>query len=590
MNKKQRRNKKKQQQQAGTSIIRARRNTDVQSVQPRLQVDGNGEGGHTFASWMDMFGNKDCHMPPFSRDTRELDKWLLDNMLGWPWLANAANKVIDYYANRGWTITGGSRTVSLYSDLLHSFDASANGQSAGWRRGMKRMGLGYIGRCTGPFVEVGRARPSRFTRAGWRLSPATGIFNLDASKVRWVDDGVADPYPIDYSGKLIGACDFWHLLPMPLDTEEYYHLGYSPLYRCAEIIKVMCAIYKWEQGTLEPNFLDGLLLLKGFSTDQFAAAMNARTDSKSSNPAHRLGVLGVELMPGESFDLEAQLIALRSMPVSFENFEERVRLAQEECALGLGFSPSFFGITRGGSLLGRSSTETDMAERVDTSTGGNSFHLENQEKIQRLVMPETVHYQYDEAEVDESKSLDILERKTTMIRELYESENSAEGPLMTRDESRSQLAEASPDMFGGLTVAEEDETTTDMERRWQIDYAMTQPQVRKLFSRIATSHMYNDQLIRYHWCTRATGDSVLELSSQDVLIGDIAQYQLSLKSRTQPLDRTMIDVPEVRVVEHETPQLVTRQVEVTEDDEADADSLIDDVMADAVEIAEGMAE
>ena len=452
-------------------------------------------------------------MPPKQTSTsHELDNWLIKSMWHWDWIRGAFNKVISHYANRGWTVTGGSRTVAKTVDMLHNADCGE-----GWRKFQKRKALSYLSRNAGVYVEIGRSAPSEFSETnGWTLPPVVDVFNMDTTQVRWKPHWHYQPYPILFRNTEVGQFDFYHMASNPRDTIEEYHLGWCPLYRCMQSIMLMIGIFEYEKGTLDPFFIDGLLLLLGISTEDFETSMRQRIMG-SGNPANRLAVIGAEdLEKSEQFD--AKLINLRNMPQTFENFESRVNLIRESCALNLGFDISFFGSSRGGTLLGRSASEVESGQQATAETGANEFHLEDQEKMQEYVIPATVHFEYDDNSISEDRELQRRDTWSKIYTRFQQSTGADGEPLMTSEEARRLMAETDP-LYQGLTPEEEDITEDDdgsTEQRRHIEVAMSKPSVQRFVSGVKVGRFRDDALVKHRWADNFDSSTVI-MNSVDYL-------------------------------------------------------------------------
>jgi hypothetical protein len=274
----------------------------------------------------------------------------------------------------------------------------------------------------------------------------TALYNMDSTKARWVRDRV---WPLRYEGKPWSRFDFFHLVDNPGDTDATRHRGQCSLYRCLEYVKLMGLINAWEQGSLDPDFVDAILLLTGASDEQFGQAMHAREQAidEKGNAAKRLAVLA-----NEHEEIKANLLFLRRRPESLEDFEARVRMIYEVYALNLGRDVTWWFPSQYAGRAYRTRSEVQGEERQAVES--NVFHPKLQEALQRYVMPQTVHFEFDNAAVVDRDYLHRLREFVELGVMLYtasqgvgqkQQEAVVKGqgvPLVTREEVRRFLAEA----------------------------------------------------------------------------------------------------------------------------------------------------
>lgn len=490
------------------------RATQASSRQPRNTGDLSGFW-HSTVAWVREMGD----MPDMGR-CGELDRWCRDRLFAEPYLAGFFTKVVTAQANRGWSITGGKRTVNATAALLHRFDPVSvrlsNGfvytdayKAAGWRKAQKRKIFSYLTRNAGTFTEIQYRLEPRFTRSGWSLSQVSNLYNMDSGRTQWTGDPL---YPIEYDGsKPWPSPSFYHLVAMPLDMEEYYNVGLSPLYRCINLAKLMVAISEWETGSLAPDLLDSLLILNGATPDQFNDAMKARlTVGNQGNRAKRAGVLGSD-DPDNKIDVD--LLSLRTMPPSLESFETRIHLLLQGYAVNLGYALDFFMDSAHGSLLGRSGSEVVASSRSTADSGGNDYHLEDQAQLNQLVMPGGVEFLYDDLAIDEREAAEVNEIRARTITELFTAQRLADdykgGELQAFARGRGNNL-GTAQQFQQLMVDwgivapewtdnDEDIFITDIEQHRLKERALSSVAAHHLITEVEAGRMADDSLIRYHY-------------------------------------------------------------------------------------------
>ncbi|MCX6048802.1 MAG: hypothetical protein NT075_27190 [Chloroflexi bacterium] len=281
----------------------------------------------------------------------------------------------------------------------------------------------------------------------------------------------------------------------------------------------------WEQGNLDPDFIDAILLLTGADEEQFGQAMAAREqaiDSKG-NAAKRLAVLA-----NLSDEVKAQLLFLRRRPESLEQFEARVRMIYEGYAMNLGRDISFWFPSPYSARAYRTKNEVQGEERAAVES--NVFHPKLQEALQRYVVPQTVHFEFNNPAVSDRDELFRLRGFAAVAKTLYESyqedNTGARQYLITQAEARLYLAEADA-RFGRLTVEQEpsSETQNDMDLARTIDkpYYAELPAVQSLTEGYRRGWWPDEQLIERRWqFDKLTGHETVAQRSRPWRVADLA--------------------------------------------------------------------
>jgi hypothetical protein len=417
------------------------------SKQSRFEPNG-GDAQAVWSSFVEMGRKLVEHPQPKAGDVQGLDAWMAEVLYCDPVLPGMLAKLSNAFAGTGWRIVGPARTAKRAASLLENADGGR-----GWFHFAEACAKSYLMRNMGCFVEVVHLfEPDVDPQTGElrsELSPVTALYNMDSTKARWVRDRV---WPLRYEGKPWSRFDFFHLVDNPGDTDATRHRGQCSLYRCLEYVKLMGLINAWEQGSLDPDFVDAILLLTGASDEQFGQAMHAREQAidEKGNAAKRLAVLA-----SEHEEVKANLLFLRRRPESLEDFEARVRMIYEVYALNLGRDVTWWFPSQYAGRAYRTRSEVQGEERQAVES--NVFHPKLQEALQRYVMPQTVHFEFDNAAVVDRDYLHRLREFVELGVMLYTAEQGtgeAGVPLATREEVRRFLAEADG-RFEGWTVGEE---------------------------------------------------------------------------------------------------------------------------------------
>jgi hypothetical protein len=431
----------------------------VTSKQSRFEA-GNGDARAVWSSFVEL-GRKLGERPqPKVSDVQGLDGWMGEVLYCDPVLPGMLAKLSNAFAGTGWRIVGPARTAKRAASLLENADGGR-----GWFHFAEACAKSYLMRNMGCFVEVVYLfEPDVNPETGElrsELAPVTALYNMDSTKAKWVRDRV---WPLRYEGQPWSRFDFFHLVDNPGDTDATRHRGQCSLYRCLEYVKLMGLINAWEQGSLDPDFVDAILLLTGASDEQFGQAMHAREQAidEKGNAAKRLAVLA-----NEHEEIKANLLFLRRRPESLEDFEARVRMIYEVYALNLGRDVTYWFPSQYSGRAYRTRSEVQGEERQAVES--NVFHPKLQEALQRYVMPQTVHFEFDNAAVVDTDYLHRLREFVELGVLLYTAEQGTgkeQGEagvkrqgisLATREEVRRFLAEADG-RFEAWAVGEEPAT------------------------------------------------------------------------------------------------------------------------------------
>ena len=350
------------------------------------------EGRAVWSSFVELGRVLHERAQPRAGDVQGLDTWMQEVLYCDPVLPGMIAKLTSAFAGQGWKIIGPARTAKRAAFVLENADGGR-----GWFHFAETCAKSYLMRNMGCFVEVVHLfEPEVDAETGELrsdLAPVTALYNMDSTKARWVRDKV---YPLRYESKPWSRFDFFHLVDNPGDTDATRRRGQCALYRCLEYVKLMGLLNAWEQGNLDPDFVDAILLLQGASDEQFGAAMNAREKAidEKGNAAKRLAVLA-----NEHEELQAELLFLRRRPESLEDFEARVRMIYEVYALNLGRDVTYWFPSQYAGRAYRTRSEVQSEERQAVES--NTFHPKLQEALQRYVMPQTVYFTFDNPAVSD---------------------------------------------------------------------------------------------------------------------------------------------------------------------------------------------
>jgi hypothetical protein len=476
-------------------------------------------------------------------EVSKYDEYMINAVLPCdPVLPGMIAKLVNAFAGTGWKVVGPVRAAKRASVLLENADGGR-----GWFHFAEACAKSYVMRNAGCFVELAREfAPDVDPETGELrsdLAPVTGIYNMDSTKARWVRDRVN---PLRYENKPWGWFDFFHIVHSSGDTDATRRRGQSPLSLSLEYVKLLGLVNAWEQGSLDPDFIDAILLLTGASEDQFGQAMSAREKAidEKGNAAKRLAVLA-----NLSETVKADLLFLRKRPESLEDFEARVRMIYEVYAMNLGRDVTYWFPSQYSGRAYRTRSEVQSEERQAVES--NVFHPKLQEALQRYVMPATVHFQFDNASVTDKDYLFQLREFVELGQVLFQAkqERGAGGEgrgaeyLATRDEIRTWLAAADA-RFEDWTTGEEPATESSDDMSSDDAAALRSlPEVQLAIDAYRRGECGDEAIIDVAWRRRPNGEQATRLRPRAMLSALAAPTVWAL-------DRTMLS--SVWVVEEES--------------------------------------
>lgn len=399
------------------------------------------------------FYNTDIQAEP-AYGTKSRDAWLRKVWRLEPYIAGVINSVVNIDKNRGWSLIGGRNQVKRFSDVLHNNFHLAPDLS-GWRSAFGGSALSYYTSDIGSITEIGRLNNERGPLDSlYFVDPAqcylTGSFETPLA-YRAVDrNSVIQQWSRD---------DYFRVVSLPSTDENLYGLGFCALSRAIELLKIMVGIYQYDNEMLLNRAPRGLLLLKGITQDQWEDAMTSRQARLDGDEKQYYGAVNVLATLDPGVEIEAQLVALSSLPAEFDQ-RTFTDLLMYGYALCFGYDPREFWPVSGGAL--GTATETEAQHRKGGAKGGLDFVLGFAEKLQGE-FPDTLQFQFEERDLDGELANSEADRaKAEVVTMLYESGLKEGLPLISQAEGRIMLAEdklIDPEW----TIEQEETIATDTE-------------------------------------------------------------------------------------------------------------------------------
>lgn len=427
--------------------------TDQQAIQresrqPRFEdMPQNAESGISYS--MNWLYKPHLIEPPYSpTDTRKYDNWLIDFAASEPNLTNILSSVISKDKNRAWELTGGSRQVKLYGDLLRSVE---NG--AGWRHFVSLQSRAYYTTTVGAITEVERWTDDED-------SYMRSLYHVDPTRARLTGNPA---YPLKYypkKGRMQNwqPHDFFRTVSNPDVREDWRGLGQPAVARCLSLTKMLIAVYEHDLEQLGAEIPQGFVLFKGFTRRDFDEAKRARNEQRA-NGEDFIDVLTLFSNSGTA-NIDAQFMPYSRLPVDF-NLESFVKLVVMGYALAFGYDAAEFYPIQSGTF-GRGTEALIQAEKT-TYKGEADFSLEFQNHIQNN-LPPTLDYSFDRN--DDAGDMRKAEKhgaELDNINKMYAQPGGLQS-LITVDEARHLIAERGI-IPGEWTEDNEGFITSDTERQ-----------------------------------------------------------------------------------------------------------------------------
>lgn len=364
--------------------------------------------------------------------SRSRDEWLRRIWPQEPYLAGVVNSVTNIDKNRGWTITGGRNQVKRFVDILHNNYFYAPDLS-GWRMSFGGSSLSYWTSDIGNVTEIGRQ--------GSEQGPLDSLYFVDPARCQLT--GSFDT-PLKYFPQNRGdgirwkRDDYFRVVSLPSTDESLFGLGLCAVSRCIELAKIMIGIYQYDNEMLLNRAPRGLLLLKGITQEQWDDSMALREAELDGDRKKYYGALKVLAAVDADASLEAQLVALSSLPAEF-NQKIFTDLLMYGYALCFGYDPREFWPVSAGAL--GTATETEAQHRKAGAKGGLDFPLGYSEKLNGE-FPDTVLFEFEERDLDgELANATVEQAQADVVTGLYESGLKEGMPLISQPEGRILLAE-----------------------------------------------------------------------------------------------------------------------------------------------------
>lgn len=407
------------------AVHRARQKQDLYSQQPRFKDE-------LFSSFFRWFSTGLDLDFPYKPDSRRRDAYLRELWKKEPHLAGVMNGAVSIDKNRTWTLTGPIRQVTQYSRML---DAAEDGK--GWRHFISKVSENFYASDMGGVVEVGRDGP---------VGPARAFYTVDP--VRAMLTGDRD-YPLAYfptmdDVQLWTPYDFFRVASLPSTDERYNDLGFCAVSRAVELVKLLMAVYAYDQEMLGARAPKGLLLLRNVTEEQWSEAMAAREARLDSFEQQHYGGVAVLAQFGPD-ELDAKLIALSQLPAEFDRTTVTDQI-MFGLALCFGYPPDEFWPVQFGAL-GRG-TETEIHHMRGAGKGGSDFLLGLSDRIQDE-LPESLVFGFEHRDSQESlQEANVYKAWAEVADTLYQG---GQGPI-TLDEVRAMLLDHNVITSNEMTV------------------------------------------------------------------------------------------------------------------------------------------
>lgn len=390
---------------------------DNLSQQDRLK---NVDESQIFTSIYNYLKLAELAEPKYGRVSGKRDNWLREFVKIEPYLDGVYKTLANIDKNRGFSIVGPERQVNRVRKML--VEEADDGR--GWRWYNERSSLAYNGADLGSPTEIGREVLG---------GPMAAIYNVDPAQMRLTGNRRE---PIAYKGHKWRWRDYFLLTSMPSTDERMLGLGWCFLSRALEIAKLMYAVFQHDMELVGARMPRGLLVLKGISEEQWNMAMQTRKVEMDSLGYKYFGAVAVLAAPNPISDIDVKLVALSQLPQNFDR-AQFISHTLYGYALAANIDPAEIYPVQFGAL-GRGN-EVQIQHRKGTGKAGLDYVLLHQEALQRE-LPRSILLQYEQRDTEgEEKDADLAIKRAQLVTDLYESENTVEGPLITKEEGRALL-------------------------------------------------------------------------------------------------------------------------------------------------------
>jgi len=418
---------------------------------------------------------------------RVWDAWYRDIVQQEPFLAGIFNGVVQTDVNRGYSITGGSRQVKTFTEVVKGFDRwikvgnkYVKGNTGGWRAYSSWQSQSYWATRMGFVSEIGRQG---------RGGPLFTLWSVDPTRCELVGDPAV---PLKYYPSSGGTQEWAYdkfIRKCSLISTDETKLGYGfpAVARCYQLAKIMVGVllhYQQKLGTKTP---DGILTGKFIGETEWKTALQARDESLQAKSDSYLNSIATIMSSGGDMP-EFALTLLSSLPDRWD-IDLWVKILMRGYETAFGYKGEFTYENAG--VLGRGN-EVEVMHRNATAMGGRDYILAHQGELQEL-LPPTIGFLYDERDVEgEIQDVQLELSKAQVISEMAKwavnGQNVLSAPqIMTLAAEQGVIPEE-------WTPQPEDTTATDEE-----DVDETVPV--ELSERVwrAVRAFPNEQIVRYSW-------------------------------------------------------------------------------------------
>lgn len=443
---------------------------ETRSIQPRFKKNSD----ETMRAIIDMIRKADQTLPRYSSDTRKRDEELLKMVRSEPLLSGVVASAVSRDKNRGWLLTGPARQVSTFSRRLHSVH-----EGEGWRQFVSLNSHSWYSTNFGYASEIG------FT---FRNGPAATMWHMDPINCRLTGNVKEPMYYYPANGKVgLKRDEYIHGNSMPSPEEKMKRAGFCAVERCLDFTRLMIGVNRHQLEKLGVAPSKGILLGKGILRDEYDNAVaQAQEDADNKELMYYRGVM---FLFTRNVDAALDFIGLSELPDNFE-LTQFIDVVMQGYALAFGYPVGEFWSIQSGSF-GRTGEMKEQQHQA-TAKGELDFALSFQEQLQTYFLPATVNFQFDQRNdrgdlVRAEANAKIWE----IIKEAYSTENSKEGPLITKEQALELMVQHGI-LPAEMTENEEDLAVTDLKE--VRERALSQPEVLEAIHR-----MPDDPIVVYRY-------------------------------------------------------------------------------------------
>ena len=413
-------------------------------------------------------------LPKYEADTRKRDCSLrriarTENML-----SGVLSTVVARNANRSFSLVGGARQVSKYSNILHDLNGGE-----GWHDFVTKLSTAYYSTNFGYGAEI----------AFDNELPAS-MYSFDSTRTKLLgvggdtDGNLIYQYPKKGNINKYKRGEFIHDNSMPAIEFDLKNAGMCAIERCLTASQTIAGVMQYYLDKVSVAPSQGIVHFKGIELDEFKRAVElAEEEQRSSNATIYKGTMSLFTRETTS---DISLVSFSDLPDNF-TYETFIDVIMQVYALAFNYPVGQFWSIASGSF-GRTG-EMEVQEQMATEKGELEFAISLQGQLHKWFLPPTVTFKFD-----------IRNDSGDLVREAVRTERIAQATemvgsgIITAEQARTYLAQ-----HGDIPQEWAETLGNDVENELSIvreDFRKSAMENSAMMSRMIKS---GDPIISYTW-------------------------------------------------------------------------------------------